>query len=204
MGCYKLTYDYQPTLFLQEQGEKIYTPDWRVTVNACSKLGGEGDKALNSDGRVFNPFKYIPKEIPVGLRATLTSGNIAWIARKPVKGETAFTEPVNSRDKKTDLTVYYDPELLNLPEANSYSVIGHEWIHIMQYRSGAYADWIDTYNGNGAAKNIAETNAWGWNNEVYPNVMMPNQRDTPYQIFYGYLTGVNAVSGWSYTSGKYW
>ncbi len=30
MACYKLTYDYQPTLFLQEQGEKIDTVKWAV------------------------------------------------------------------------------------------------------------------------------------------------------------------------------
>ena len=53
MGCYKLTYDYQPTLFLQEQGEKIYTPDWRVTVNAGSKLGGEGAKVLTQSSVSF-------------------------------------------------------------------------------------------------------------------------------------------------------
>ena len=46
MGCYKLTYDYEPTLFLQEQGEKNYSLDWRITVNAGSKLGGEGAKVL--------------------------------------------------------------------------------------------------------------------------------------------------------------
>jgi len=100
--------------------------------------------------------------------------------------------------------VYYDTELLNAPDINIASVIGHEWIHIAQYRTGAYAYWIDTYGGNGAAKNIAETNAWGWNNNVYPNVMMPNQVQTPYQMFSLYLNGPFAPSGWSYTSGKYW
>jgi hypothetical protein len=33
MGCYKLTYHYEPTLFLESEGKKIDTPKWRVWTN---------------------------------------------------------------------------------------------------------------------------------------------------------------------------
>jgi hypothetical protein len=39
MGCYKLTYEYETPLLFVEQGEKIDTLEWHVTVNAGSKLG---------------------------------------------------------------------------------------------------------------------------------------------------------------------
>jgi len=163
---------------------------------------------LNND-RGFNPYKYLPGAIGSGIRGTVTGGNTNWIIdsdhRYTGPGTPAYTrpDPRNQNDPNVRLDVYVDPDLLNAADINIASVIGHEWIHIAQYRTGAYADWLGDY-GNGGAKNIAETNAWGWNNEVYPNVMMPNQVQTPYQMFYNYLTSPFAPSGWSYTSGKYW
>ncbi|MBS0635866.1 MAG: hypothetical protein JSR37_10430 [Verrucomicrobia bacterium] len=56
MGCYKLTYHYEPKLFLQEQGEKIDTLKWHVTVNAGSKLGEADDKVLTKSGTPWMPF----------------------------------------------------------------------------------------------------------------------------------------------------
>jgi hypothetical protein len=41
MGCYKLTYEYEkPLLFLNGQGEKNYSPEWRVWVNPNVSFSG--------------------------------------------------------------------------------------------------------------------------------------------------------------------
>ncbi|MFM7855781.1 MAG: hypothetical protein ACKO96_28635 [Flammeovirgaceae bacterium] len=53
MGCYRLTYDYEPTLFLEEQGEKIYTVGWQVWKNENVSSSGVDDKVLNSAGGHF-------------------------------------------------------------------------------------------------------------------------------------------------------
>jgi hypothetical protein len=50
MGCYKLTYDYEPTLFLESDAEKSYSVDLKVWSNPDTTFGGAGAIVLTSAG----------------------------------------------------------------------------------------------------------------------------------------------------------
>ena len=50
MGCLKLTYDFEPILFLEEHPEKIHAPDLQVWVNPDATFEGVGIKSLTQGG----------------------------------------------------------------------------------------------------------------------------------------------------------
>lgn len=50
MGCPRLTCDFEPNLFLQEQGGKTDAPELSVWVNPEGAFGGVGGEVLNNAG----------------------------------------------------------------------------------------------------------------------------------------------------------
>jgi hypothetical protein len=53
MGCLKLTYDFEPILFLEEHPEKNQSAELQVWVNPDATFEGVGIKTLNNEGPWF-------------------------------------------------------------------------------------------------------------------------------------------------------
>jgi RHS repeat-associated protein len=145
--------------------------------------------ARYSGPRLNTPFDgglFLPTVISgnTAMRATVTKGKINFLVDHEqlrtdgiVKG---YTEPINESDPTSDITVYIHPSVFTLNLDFIKSVVGHEWIHVAHYRTGAYNDWNKAFKGLGGY--ISEEKAWRWSKDFYPNAT-GNNASTPYQVW---------------------
>lgn len=88
MGCPRLTCDFEPNLFLQEQGGKTDAPELSVWVNPEGAFGGVGGEVLTQGSVQFNyefsfsdPLLKNPPRVPGDLGVTYIDGRASKITQ---------------------------------------------------------------------------------------------------------------------------
>jgi hypothetical protein len=124
MGCYKLTYDFEPILFLEEHPEKTHAPELQVWVNPNATFEGAGINVLNNAGpfgSVINLFSDLPFTGSKADRSTYFEGiRVYSTTLGPMGDHKAGTVP--------GLGIFVNPS-----ELYDIDLLSHEFGHILQY-----------------------------------------------------------------------
>ena len=166
MGCYTLTYDFEPTLFLeQEPTKKMDTPKWHVWSNPSTTLGEAGVIVLSGNGG--NPLEDFANSL-FGGKVGSIRGNLKGPLNFVIDNEGAETnyDPTTKLGtagktvgNRQGITVYMDPDVMGDFD-RLYVFLAHELEHAFNISNGSRGAWYNTY-GPVLSSGLSEIYAYG-------------------------------------------